>query len=282
MVRNSNFIERSLMSALYFLKESVMADEYAARKGFLQAVHPRIKAVTIMMFIILAILVKHIILLVFLYALCLALAYLSSVRLGLFLKRTWIFIPLFSLFIAIPAIFNIFSPGEAVARFSLLGLDLIITRQGINSAVLLVMRVAVSVSFAVLLSLTTRHFVLLKTLRVFVVPQVFVMTIGMCYRYIYMFIEIIENTYFAIKSRVGVLVAPKSGQRIVAWNIAQLWQRSYALSQDVYNAMLSRGFRGEAVVLHESRMTRVDLSWFLFAAFIFICGVYLNWRLPIH
>ena len=267
------------MGALSFLKESILADEHAAKKGFLQAREPRIKAVSLLIFLILAVLVKHVMLLACLYAISLLLAQLSSIRLGLFLKRTWIFIPLFSLFIAIPAIFSMFSPGEAIANFNLGNLNLIITRQGMDSAILFVVRVAVSVSFVVLLTLTTRHFVLLKTLRVFKVPQIFVMTIGMCYRYVYLFIEIIENTYLAIKSRVGTRIGRKDGQRVVAWNIAHLWQRSYRLSQDVYSAMLSRGFRGEPAVLHETKVAAGDLAWFLFVLIISVSILYLNWKL---
>ena len=120
-----------------------------------------------------------------------------------------------------------------------------------------------SVSFVVLLSITTRHFELLKVLRIFKIPQVFVMTLGMCYRYIFLFIGIIENTYLAIKSRVGTRIHPKRGQRIVASNIASLWQRSYRLNEDVYQAMLSRGYNGEPLVLNNFKAGWQDWLWLL-------------------
>ncbi len=129
--------------------------------------------------------------------------------------------------------------------FKIAGFELIITHQGLSGAVLFVMRVITSVSFVVLLSITTRHFELLRTLRIFKIPQVFIMTLGMCYRYIFLFVEIVEHTYLAIKSRVGVKMHYKKGQHVVAWNIAYLWARSYQLNEDVYKAMLSRGYRGE-------------------------------------
>jgi len=106
-------------------------------------------------------------------------------------------------------------------------------------------RIITSVSFVILLSLTTRHTELLRGLRIFRIPLIFVLTLGMCYRYIYLFTEMIENTYRAIKSRVGRVLHYKKGQQIVAWNIAHLWYRSYQLNQDVYTAMLSRGYTGE-------------------------------------
>ena len=50
----------------------------------------------------------------------------------------------------------------------------------------------------------------------------------------------------------------------MAWNIAHLWMRSYALNEQVYNAMVSRGFRGEPVTLDHFQTKPRDWFW-LFA-----------------
>ncbi|PIP20054.1 MAG: cobalt ECF transporter T component CbiQ [Candidatus Omnitrophica bacterium CG23_combo_of_CG06-09_8_20_14_all_40_11] len=280
-MRGNNFIERSLMGAFSFLKESIFSEEYASKKGFLQAREPRIKFVSILIFLLAVLFFRSIYFLIGMYAFCLVLAGLSSIRLGFFLKRTWIFIPLFSFFIALPALFNIFTPGEPVLSFRIFIFSLSITKQGIASASFFFMRVLTSVSLCVLLVLTTRHYILLKVLRIFRVPQVFVMTLGMCYRYVYLFIEIIENTYLAIKSRVGRVSSVKSGQGIVAWNIASLWQRSYQLNEDVYKAMLSRGYRGEPVVLNDFRIKAIDWVWLFIAILISGSVFYLTYRIKI-
>jgi cobalt/nickel transport system permease protein len=160
-----------------------------------------------------------------------------------------VFIPLFSLFIAVPALFSEFSPGETLQVVRIAGTKLIITRQGLDAAILFVMRVATSVSLVVLLNLTTRQTVLLRTLRIFGIPQIFVMTLSMCYRYIYLFAEIIEHTFIGIKSRVGANMHYKKGQEIVAWKMANLWERSQQMNEEVYSSMLSRGYTGEPKVL---------------------------------
>ncbi len=272
MRKRNNFIGRSLMGALSFLKDSVFADEYAARDGLLQSLDPRLKLISFTLIFITAIFLKKPALLVILYLVCLILALLSKIHLGYFIKRTWVFIPLFSLCIAVPAIFSFFSPGEAVTTLKLPFLTLIITREGLRAAVIFVLRVLVGVSFAVILSLTTRHSVLLRVLRIFGIPQVFVMTLGMCYRYIYLFVEIIENTFLSIKSRTGGVLHYKKGQKIVAWNIAYLWQRSYGLSQQVYNAMLSRGYTGEVVLLDDFKAKLKDWIW-LFLIMCFLAAI---------
>jgi cobalt/nickel transport system permease protein len=209
------------------------------------------------------------------YLFCMVLACFSGIKPGFFLKRTWVFIPLFSFFIAIPALFSFFSPGDTLWSFDIFGAKFIITRQGLFGAALFVLRVAASVSLTILLTLTTKSAELLKVLSVFKIPRIFIMTLGMCYRYIYLFVEVIENTFLAVKSRVGLKMHYKKGQKIVAWNMANLWQRSYQLSNQVYNAMLSRGYRGEPVVLNEFKATPGDWLWLggVILFFIFAAGI---------
>jgi len=270
-VRNGGFVERSLIGILSLLKSSLFAEECATKAGFMQSLDPRIKILTSVFFIVATLLTRSIPVVLSLYLFCLLLAFISKINLGFFLKRTWIFIPLFSLLIAFPALFSNFIPGEELFSFKVGAWALVITRPGALTVLLFVLRVATMVSFAVLLSITTRHFELLKVLRVFGIPQAFVMILGICYRYIYLFIGLIENTYLAIKSRVGAVRNYKIGQRIVGANIAFLWARSYQLNEDVYKAMLSRGYSGQPYVLEDFRTRLRDWLWLLFT------GVALIW-----
>jgi cobalt/nickel transport system permease protein len=245
LLANNNFIDRSILGALSFIKEAAFADELAARPGFLQALGPRVKVLTFLLLIVLTVLTKSLPVLLVLYLLCLGLAALSRIGLCYFWKRTLLFIPLFSLLVAFPAIFSQITPGATWLAFNLGGWQMVITRPGILGAVVFVARVTAAVSFATLLSLTTRHFNLLKALRFFRVPQIYVMTLGMCYRYIFLFIETIENTYLAIKSRVGGRLHYRQGQHVVAWNIGALWLKSTQLSEAVYKAMVARGYNND-------------------------------------
>lgn len=227
--KSHNYIQRSLLGIVGFFKEAIFAEEFAFKPGLLQKIGPRIKVALILFLILISIFIKTTFLLLVLYSLCLLLAILSQISLIFFLKRTWVFMPIFALVIALPLFFT----GR--------------TQEGF----LFVARVLTSLSFAVLLGLTTPHTLLLRTLRSFGIPQVFVMTLGMCYRYIFLFAEIIENTYFAVKSRVGGVIHYKHGQHIATWRMASLWQRSLQLSGEIYDAMLSRGYTGEPKVLDE-------------------------------
>lgn len=277
--KNGRFIERSIMGAISFLKESIFADEYAAKSGFLQARDPRVKAAAILALLLSVLVAKSIRCIGGIYLLCLFMAAVSSIDLWYFLKRTWLFIPMFALLIALPALLNVFSPGAPMLGFRIAGFDLSITRQGAAGAAIFFARVLTSVSLCALLTLTTRHNALLKTLRLFGIPQVFVMTMGMCYRYVFLFIETVQNTHTAIKSRAGHLVSSSKGQGMVAWNIAGLWQRSYALHNQVYGAMLSRGYTGEPKVMGAFSITPKDAACLGFAVFLLLGSIWQTYYL---
>lgn len=269
-------IEKTLSGIVSILKDTISNEEISARNGLLQRCDPRIRCLCILFFLICIVLTKETIALCGLYIICLIMVSVSSIRIDYFLKRTLLFIPLFSLFIIIPAIFNIVTPGEPVFTFNIPYCQLSITRQGIDTAILFFMRVLLSVSFVTLLVLTTRHHVLLKTLRIFGVPQIFVMTMGMTYRYIHLFLEIVQNTFTAIKSRVGFVSSGRSGRRIAAANMAGLWLKSYRLQSQVYDAMLSRGFTGEPKVLESFRIRKTDICMLVFSIIVSTGTIWLN------
>jgi len=272
-----DFVERSIRGALSFFKEAIFADETASLPGVLQSLDPRIKIVTVLCSLLLVLFTRSLAVLAVVYLLSLLIAVISRIRLGFFLKRTWVFIPLFSLLIAIPAIFSFVSPGESVMSAGAFH----ITRRGLMSAGFFIGRVITSVSLVVLLSMTTRHFDLLKALRFFGIPQMFVMVLGICYRYLYLFVEIVENTHRAIRSRAGSGMHHRKGQKVVAWNIAHLWMRSYALNEQVYNAMVSRGFRGEPVTLDHFQTRPRDWFWLFGTIVVMLLLGYVEHRMSV-
>ena len=76
-----------------------------------------------------------------------------------------------------------------------------ITSQGLTTAGLIVMRVAMSVSIVVLITLTTPWTKLLAALRALFVPKIFILIIGMAYRYIFLLLNSVTDMYTARKAR---------------------------------------------------------------------------------
>lgn len=272
----SGLVDRTLYSFIALLKETVSNDEIASRNGFLQKRDPRLKCLSIFLLLISVLSTRSIAVLCSFYILTIVLSCISAIQIGTFLKRTLFFIPLFSLFIVIPAIFSVVTSGEPVTAFNLGGFTLAITRQGIDSATIFFLRVLASVSLSIVLVLTTRHHVLLKVLRSFKVPQIFVMTMGMTYRYIYLLLDIAQNTFVAIKSRVGFVQSTRSGQKIVGANMSGLWLKSYRLQTQVYSAMLSRGYTGEPRILNDFKADFVDILIVILAGALLAGTLWLN------
>ncbi len=273
MRKKHDFIERSLLAAVGFLKEATLIEAFAQRQGLLQAWDPRFKTVALLALIVTAVSLKHPLTIGLLYGLCLLLALASRLSLGFFLLRTWMFIPLFSLVAALPALFGFVSPGPPAWSAQLFGFALTITVPGIKTAVLFVARITTAVSLAVLLSLTTRHGELLQALRTFRIPQPFVLTAAMTYRYLYQLAVMVENSFTAIKSRVGVIDHHRKGQDVVAWNMANLWHRVNHMNEEVYLAMCSRGYTGEARVLNK-RKARAGDWWWTAAAVVLVSSLF--------
>src|SRR5262249_1993138 len=138
-----------------------------------------------------------------LYMLTLPVALASQVPMGFYLKRAWLFMPFFTGIIALPALFNVFTPGPALLTLiATPSFTLSVTLPVVVTAAFLLLRVGASVSIGVLLVLTTRWASLLKALHVLHVPQVFVLILGMTYRYIYVLLQSANDMFLARKSRV--------------------------------------------------------------------------------
>jgi len=267
--RRRSFLEKTLVEITSMLQESVFSETRASLPGLLQGLDPRVKFATLLFFLIVASLVHSIPVLVGIYLFTLLLAQLSKIGLPFFIKRVWLFIPIFAGIIALPAIFNVITPGEIwipllhLPRAYSWGPYHIpqvvgISRQGAMGALIFVCRVAASVSLVVLVTLSTRWDHLLRALRVVRVPHVFVLTLGMTYRYIQLLSRLIQDMYWAKKSRTLRFSKIRTEQGWIASRMATLFRKSFQLSHQVHGAMRSRGFDGEARTLQTFQLRARD------------------------
>lgn len=265
-------MQKTLAGISRAVEGAVFSERLASRAGMLQETDPRIKTVGLLGLLVVAALLRHWYILAGLYTVALGLAAASRISLGFFIRRVWLFIPLFAGIVALPSIFSIFRPGDPlltiwdfghkvnIGPWSL-GTSLAITHQGVKGAVLLVLRVATSVSFAVLLVLTTHWADLLRSLRVFHVPRVFVLILSMTYRYIFLLLGMARDMFTARTSRMVGPSSPREDRRFVASSMGTLLGKSHAFSTEVYAAMISRGFNGEPVTLRTYRAAAADWLW---------------------
>jgi len=279
-----DFIARTLAEITETIERTVFATRYARLPGLLQRLDPRVKAITFLAFLLATAMTHRLETLVGLYLLTLLLALAARISLGFFVKRVWVFIPLFAGAIALPAIFNFITPGRTLItlvsfsdpwRWGPVHLpnEIAITEQGIRGAALLVARVATSVSFAVLLVLTTEWMRLLKALSALHFPQVGILILGMTYRYIFLFLRVVEDMFLARRSRTVGRTHIREQHRWIAARLGFLLGKSYHLSNEVYLAMLSRGWNGQARLLDDFRLRWRDVAWSGFVAGVILLSV---------
>ncbi len=267
-----SFAEKSIAAFSGFLMDDFYAERIAARKGLMQGLHPGVKVVTSLLLIFVASCMHHWVPLLLINLYVLLLAYMSAVPIGIFLKRVWVFIPIFTVIIVFPTLFNIVRPGDPLVVLMHYGAhhQLTITRQGVQAAVLFVLRVAACVSIAVLLTLTTRWAYLLRGFRMIRVPTIFIKILEMTYRYIYMLLHSASDMFESRLSRTVGRTNTREQQQFVGNTMGCLWAIALALSDEVHAAMLSRGYTGTPHTLTHAKIRGLDWVWTIFIILISI------------
>jgi cobalt/nickel transport system permease protein len=267
--KKKGFVQKAISDIFTFFEECLVNDNMAQRKGLLQSLDPRVKLVSIIVLIFAVAMTHSIILLAVVYLLTLIFAWSSRIELGFFIKRVWVFIPIFAGIIMIPILFNVFMPGDALFTLATFGPNahfgpfalpsvLTITRQGVMVAALFVLRVATCVSAAVLLFLTTPRALLFKSLRSLKVPKVYVLTLDMCYRYIFLFTSMVRDFYTAKKSRTLKTLPMIEEQKWVGSRIGYTLIKALNMSEKVHGAMVSRGFNGDIKIMYRYALHKRD------------------------
>jgi cobalt ECF transporter T component CbiQ len=234
----------------------------------MQSLDPRVRVFGTFLLVIAVVLVHKIAVLLALFAAAIVLAFASAITLRTLALRVWLLALTFTGVIALPALF--LTPGEPLSAVPS------ITRQGLHTAVMLVARVEAAVTFTTVLVLTTPWAQVLKALRSSGMPKEVVMMLAMAHRYIFLLAETAIQMFESRESRrVGILHGNEQ-RRLVAQTAGVLMSKSMDLSQDVFLAMQSRGYRGDALSLTEQRLLPRDYLAMLAIAGIVILAIWLG------
>jgi len=256
------FIERSIESLRGALEYAENCADTAEGAGLLQSLDPRVKLCGLLPLIVAAVNARHLEVTVAIWLAATVLAAFSGIKPRALATRTWLGVLIFTGAIALPAVF--LTPGRPIWTVPVLHWP--VTAQGCMAAARLVARAETAATLAVLLVFTTSWPHVLKALRTLRVPVVLVVILGMTYRYIFVLLRMADDFFEARRSRV---IRPMTGaaQRHMAGATAGvLLDKSLRYSEEVYMAMQSRGFRGEAYTVHDFRMKSRD--WVAVAAFV--------------
>jgi cobalt ECF transporter T component CbiQ len=250
------WLEQTLSGIAGSIERAVFTEEHARKAGWLQCVDPRAKLGMFLALILAASLSHTLIVLAAFYLVILVAAFASRVPFDFFVRRVWLGIPFFAGIVIIPSIF--LTPGPPLFAIPLGPIHLVASIPGLIGAVIFIARVGVCVSLAVLLVLSTPWADVIKSLQAIGVPQVFVLLLSMTYRYIFLFLHTANGMFEARKSRTVGRTRGNEHRRWISGSLGNLMSRSFKMSNDVYAAMMARGFTGRIHTYRAYRMTPTD------------------------
>jgi cobalt ECF transporter T component CbiQ len=235
----AGFLERNGSAVAGAIERTVASEASCRARGLLQAIDPRLKIVVFAALVLLCSLTRSAVVLVCLYALATMLAVLSKIGAGAFTKRIWVFVPLFTAVVAIPAL--VLTPGAPIASLG----PLEITREGARAALMLMLRVSASVSFPILLVLTTPWHRVLEALRSLRLPGIVVSLLSLTYRYLLLLLRTLSELLMARESRIIAPLPLRQETAFASRSAGYLFLKSLHLAEGVHMAMVSRGWDDE-------------------------------------
>jgi cobalt/nickel transport system permease protein len=241
------------------LAELLENEELARSHGLMQRLDPRVRLGTIILLAVTVSFLSTLPMLVVIVLATMAVASASQVRAASFARKVWGSAGLFAVLIAAPSVMGWVSPGPALIGHGAWS----ITVPGVLVASRLVLRVIAGAGVSLLVIWTTRWSDLLGALTALRVPDVIVATLAMTQQQIVSLMRTVENIHLARESRMLSAGTVAENREWVVERMAFVASKSFKTADDVYDAMLARGFSGDWPTLTRLRMTARDGAWLL-------------------
>jgi cobalt/nickel transport system permease protein len=250
----AQFLEHNIAHLMQGWNLIQRADSTGRLRGPLQRLSAPAKIVAAALLIIAVVSSTHIWAILSIFVLTLALALLSSGLLLSLMRIAWLSVLSFTGIMSLPALF--LTPGPVFLRVPVTGWT--VTSSGLHIFLLLLLRAETTVTITLAVILTTTWPKLLAGLRTLKIPTLVVALIGTTLRYIVLLLESALDMMQSRRSRLVGPLPPRERRRLLIATGGVLFSKSAALSQEVHDAMIARGFRGQTYLLENQRMAPGD------------------------
>ena len=163
----------------------------------------------------------------------------------------WPFIFLLPLLVILP----ITTDGETLLSYHFLTLS----RQGLHLGLLFMIRGIAAALLALIMAGTAPFNMNINALKSLGVPGPLTQIFLFAYRYIFLLNEDLQTMRRSLASKGFEIRSSVRSARIMAMAVAMLLIRSYERSEDVFNAMLSRGYQGRLPSSQKMMIEGIDL-----------------------
>jgi len=264
-----SFVEKGINYLAGVIKRGYIPSGLLSKNGFFQKIDPRIKIFFLIFFIIIVSLKKDLLpefyVLIFVFILVL----LSRLEVIAFYRRVFLFGFIFGFLIALPSAFNFMTKGEIILTVAKLSrphdfwiyhvpATIGITKEGLFGVAMLTMRVINSLSLSFLVLYTTPFPEMVRALKILKVPDTFLIIISLCYKYIFIFLKTIEDMYLAKRARMLREDDNKKAREWTAGRLALIFRKTQLRCEEVYRAMVSRGFSDTIKLYGFGKMRTTD------------------------
>lgn len=250
------FIDKTIRSIAGIIKSSYVYWDMAEKDGLFQKLDPRLKVIFMIYFIVIVSLLRSLYAELAISAFVFILIALSRLNIFYMYKRIIGFAFFFGFLIALPSAFNVITRGEIILPVATLSKayrfwiyyipkEIGVTAEGAFGVAMLTLRVANSIGISLLVVHTTPFFEIIRALKVFRVPDTFLMIILLTYKYIFIFSKTVEDMYQAMKNRLAGAADSAAVRELIAGRIFYLFKKSQMRYEETYRAMVSRGFAGD-------------------------------------
>jgi cobalt/nickel transport system permease protein len=254
------FLDKTILNSARAVKSIYLQAENAARENIIQKINPYVKLFSLIYLAVVISFVNEAHIQLIVSAFILILYLIARLRIYQVYRKIFFLAFIFGFIVVLPASLNIITPGKII--FNLIRLNkpshfwiydipqnIGFTENGFQVVLLVFLRILNSVSLAMLIVFTTPFMTFIKSFRIIGVPYTFLMIITLAYKYIFILSRTIEETYFALKSRLSGNIESSTIRKLVSGRIFYIFKRSVVIYENTYYAMVSRGYNGE-VKLH--------------------------------
>jgi cobalt/nickel transport system permease protein len=249
------FLDKGLLGLSRVIKSTYVQWDLAGRAGLFQRLDPRLKLLFLAFYAVAISLKKEIAPEIFIMVFLLALTILSRLQLIPLYSRVLVLGIAFGGLLSLPAACNLIVPGTIVVRLATLDSphDFLfyhipqvigLTKEGLYQTALLSLRVTNSVTACLLVLYSTQFPDLIKALGLLRVPDVFIIILTLFHKYLFILACSLEEMHLAMKSRLTSPVRKRIARVWATSRMAYTYRKSQQKCEEVFNAMLSRGFTG--------------------------------------